>query len=122
MINFKNSVFDYSGLILTSINLASSEVLDISHVTHTPISTAQKENILMLGTIMVKMSHFVTIAAQLAFLRPNYSRLGQYNNYYTLKGMDRVVIRQYFVNFVTLRIWYLFSTVRCPQKTFQFII
>ena len=35
---------------------------------------------------------------------------------YWLKGTDRAVIRQYFVNFVTLRIRYLFSTVSCPQN------
>ena len=38
---------------------------------------------------------------------------------YWLKGTDRAVIRQYFVNFVTLRIRYLFSTVRCPQNPFN---
>ena len=35
---------------------------------------------------------------------------------YWLKGTDRAVIRQYFVNFVKLRIRYLFSTVSCPQN------
>ena len=35
---------------------------------------------------------------------------------YWLKGTDRAVIRQFFVNFVTLRIRYLFSTVSCPQN------
>ena len=59
LVNKNDSVFDDSGLILTSINLARSEVLNISHVTHTPICTAQKENLLLLGTIMVQMSHFV---------------------------------------------------------------
>ena len=62
----------------------------------------------------------MTIAVQLAFFSPKYSRLGQSNNYYTLKGTYRVVIRQYFVNYVTLRIWYTsFSIVRCPQKPFN---
>ena len=32
-----------------------------------------------------------------------------------LKGGDRTVLRQYFVNIVTLRMRYLFSIVRCPQ-------
>jgi hypothetical protein len=59
LVNKNDSVFDDSGLILTSINLARSEVLNISEVTHTPICTAQKENLLLLGTIMVQMSHFV---------------------------------------------------------------
>ena len=36
-INNTNSVFDDSGLILAFINLSRSEVLNISHVTHTPI-------------------------------------------------------------------------------------
>ena len=42
LVNKNNSVFDDSGLILAIINLARSEVLNISHVTHTPICTAQK--------------------------------------------------------------------------------
>ena len=42
LVNKNNSVFDDSDLILAIINLARSEVLKISHVTHTPICTAQK--------------------------------------------------------------------------------
>ena len=36
-----------------------------------------------------------------------------------LKGHGSNGLRQYFVNFVTLRIRYLFSTVRCPQNPFN---
>ena len=36
LVNKNNSVFDDSGLILASINLACSEVLNINLVTHTP--------------------------------------------------------------------------------------
>ena len=54
----KNSVFDDSGLILAPIHLACSEVLNNSHVTHTPICTTQNEYVLFLGTIMAKISHF----------------------------------------------------------------
>ena len=36
-----------------------------------------------------------------------------------LKGRDQTVLGQYFVNFVTLRIRYLFSIVRCPQNPFN---
>ena len=36
LVKNNNSVFDDSGLILASINLTCSEVLNISHVTHTP--------------------------------------------------------------------------------------
>ena len=73
---------------------------------------------------MDKCHIFVTLliikATQLAFFSLTYCRLGQSNNYdktlVSIKGTDRVIIRQYFVNNVTLRVWYLFSTVRCPQN------
>ena len=47
LVNKNNSVFDDSGLILASINLAYSEFLNISYVTHTPICTAQRNKLLL---------------------------------------------------------------------------
>ena len=76
---------------------------------------------------MDKCHIFVTLliikATELAFFSLKYCRLGQSNNYDTtlvsIKGTDRVIIKQYFVNNVTPRVWYLFFYCEVSTKPFN---